>query len=77
MAFDKNPRLPPFSSLSDSMDQLEQKIGGQTNASEKCSVAEGQAVSSGAEYERYLDLHRQFEGPKRKKLLRKREILTF
>lgn len=43
-----------------------------THASDKNSEAEGKVMPTNAEYEQYLDLHREFEGARRKKLLRKR-----
>lgn len=55
-----------------SVEGLEQKGSSQIYSSEKGSVGEGQTVSANAEYDRYLDLHREFEGAKRKRLVRKR-----
>ncbi|EQB57364.1 major facilitator superfamily transporter [Colletotrichum gloeosporioides Cg-14] len=54
-----------------SIEELEKKTPGQNSPPSKASVAEGQANSPNSEYERYLDLHRQFEGAGRKRLLQK------
>jgi hypothetical protein len=57
---------------SSSVDDAERKTAGVSDA---YSVSEGQASSPNPEYDRYLDLHRKFEGEGKKKLLRKRMIL--
>ncbi|KAI8182364.1 MFS transporter prlL [Colletotrichum sp. SAR 10_75] len=54
-----------------SIEDVEKKTPDQNSPSSKASVAEGQANSPNSEYERYLDLHRQFEGAGRKRLLQK------
>lgn len=48
-----------------------------THTSDKNSHAEGKVIPANSEYERYLDLHREFEGTRGKKLLRKRTDLPF
>ncbi|VUC23760.1 unnamed protein product [Clonostachys rosea] len=53
---------------SSSVDDTERKTAGVSDA---YSVSEGQAGSHNPEYDRYLDLHRKFEGEGKKKLLRK------
>lgn len=54
-----------------SVEDVEKKMMAQTNDSVSVRVA-GEVVSGSTEYDRYLDLHRQFEGAGMRKLLRKR-----
>lgn len=62
------------STAAPSVEDVEKKTPGQTLATEANSVSEGHAASTSAEYDRYLDLHRRFEGAAQKKLLRKRML---
>ncbi|KAI1776122.1 major facilitator superfamily domain-containing protein [Hypoxylon cercidicola] len=57
---------PETSSIGD----VEKTAAGQTHTTEK-DVTNGSISTSSSEYERYLELHHQFEGPARAKLVRK------
>lgn len=52
-----------------SSEDIEKSALGQTMPSGKASIGEGSALHS--EYDRYLELHAQFEGAKKSKLVRK------
>lgn len=57
-----------------SVEDMEKKAVAQTNDSVSVSMS-GEGASGNPEYDRYLDLHRQFEGAGMKQLLRKRELI--
>lgn len=55
---------------SSSIDDVEKKAPGPTGTMEK-DVGDGAISAPDSEYERYLELHHQFDGPARAKLIRK------
>lgn len=57
---------------SSSIGDVEKRATTRTHAMEK-DLTDGSVTTPNAEYERYLELHHQFEGPARAKLIRKRE----
>lgn len=60
-----------------SFDDVERKVAPvRTHNADKDSEAEGRVISTNVEYEQYLDLHREFEGAREKKFLRKRTHLS-
>lgn len=60
----------------DNLSQTENSSIGKSRAADSASavqdIADGVVATHNAEYERYLDLHRVFDGPARKALIRKR-----
>lgn len=44
------------------------------NANSGSVSVEGEVIAPNLEYERYLELHNEFDGPARKKFLRKRKL---